>query len=68
MRGYLMLSLALLTVVAMIYAGWNGIQHNYSYGFFFVFVGVFTTVGLALDVINHLRTQIRRDQVRKLGR
>lgn len=68
MKNYLLLSLALLGVIVMLYAGLNGIVKNYSYGFFFTFTGAITTVGLGLDVINHLKDRERRNSVRKLGR
>lgn len=68
MKNYLMFSLALLAVVIMLYAGLNGLIKHHSYGFFFTFVGGITTVGLGLDVVNHLKVQVRRANVRKLGR
>lgn len=68
MKSYLMFSLALLTVVALLYAGLNGMVKDHSYGFFFTFIGGITTVGLGLDVVNHLKIQVRKANVRKLGR
>jgi len=63
-----MFSLALLTVILMLYAGLKGIIHDYSYGFFFTFIGSLTAIGLILDIANHLRNLIRKNNVRKLGR
>ena len=67
-KNLLMLGLALLAVTVMLYAGLHGLTKNHSYGFFFTFIGSVTTVGLGLDVINHLRIHIRKNNVRKLGR
>lgn len=67
-KNLLLLGLALLAVTAMLYAGLNGLSNNHSYGIFFTFIGGITTIGLGLDVVNHLRLNVRRDDVRKLGR
>lgn len=63
-----MLGLAFLAVAALLYAGLNGMTNDHSYGFFFTFIGAITTIGLALDVVNHLKIYIKRANVRKLGR
>jgi len=68
MKSYLLLSLALLFVIVVLYAGLNGMIKDHSYGFFFTFVGGITTVGLGLDLVNHLRIRERKNSVRKLGR
>lgn len=68
MKNAFRLALALIGVMVILYTGLNGIEHNYSYGLFLTFVGGFTTVGLGLDVVNHLKIRIRRGNVRKLGR
>ena len=67
-KNLLTLSLALLAVIVMLYAGLNGLTNDHSYGFFFTFIGAVTTIGLGLDVVNHLRIHLRRSNVRKLGR
>jgi hypothetical protein len=67
-KNLLTLSLALLAVIGMLYAGLNGLTNDHSYGFFFTFIGAVTTIGLGLDVVNHLRLHVRRGNVRKLGR
>ena len=59
---------ALLAVIVMLYAGLNGLTNDHSYGFFFTFIGAVTTIGLGLDVVNHLKLQVRKSNVRKLGR
>lgn len=67
-KKLLTFSLALLAVIFMLYAGLNGLTKDHSYGFFFTFIGAVTTIGLALDVVNHLRLQVRKSNVRKFGR
>ena len=67
-KNLLTFSLALLAVIVMLYAGLNGLTNDHSYGFFFTFIGAVTTIGLGLDVVNHLKLQIRKGNVRKLGR
>ena len=67
-KNLLLLSLALLAVTVMLYAGLDGLSNNHSYGTFFTFIGGITTIGLGFDVVNHLRLSVRRGNVRKLGR
>lgn len=68
MKNFLMLGLALLAVIVLLYAGLSGLTKDHAYGFFFTFVGALTTIGLGLDVVNQLKTSIRKSNVRKLGR
>ena len=68
MKNFLLLTLALLAVIVLLYAGLNGLMKNHSYGFFFTFIGAITTVGLGLDVVNQLKIHVRKNNVRKLGR
>jgi hypothetical protein len=68
MRNFLLLGLALLAVIAVLYAGLNGLMKNQTYGVFFTFVGGLTTIGLGMDVVNQLKIQVRKKEVRKLGR
>jgi hypothetical protein len=68
MKNILLLCLALVAVIAILYAGLNGLMKNHSYGFMFTFVGAVTTIGLGIDVVNHLKNHIRKATVRKLGR
>jgi hypothetical protein len=67
MKNFILLALALLAVVAMLYAGLQGIIHNHSYGSVFTFIGAITTVGLGIDVVNHIKIEIRKSKLRKLG-
>ena len=67
MKNSLLLGLALLAVIVVLYAGLNGLTKDHSYGFFFTFIGGMTTIGLGIDVVNHLKLRIRKANVRKLG-
>lgn len=68
MKKFLLLSLALLAVIIILYASLNGIMKDHSYGSIFTFIGGLTTIGLGIDVVNHLRIHERKGNVRKLGR
>ena len=68
MKNFFLLTLALLAVIVLLYAGLNGLMKNHSYGFFFTFIGAITTIGLGLDVVNQLKIHVRKNSVRKLGR
>jgi hypothetical protein len=68
MKHFLLLALALVGVIILLYAGLNGLTKDHSYGFFLIFIGSLTTIGLGIDVTNHLKIQIRKNNVRKLGR
>jgi len=68
MKNLLMLGLALAAVIIILYAGLNGLMKDHSYGFFFTFIGAITTIGLGIDVVNHLKIHVRKNNVRKLGR
>lgn len=68
MKNLLLLSLALVAVTVMLYAGLNGLMKHHSYGSFFTFIGGLTTVGLGMDVVNHLKVRTRKANVRRLGR
>jgi hypothetical protein len=67
MRNFVLLSLALLAVMIMLYAGLQGLMKDHSYGFFFTFIGAITTIGLGIDVVNHLKIHIRKSNIKKLG-
>jgi len=67
MKKFLLLSLALLGVIVLLYAGLNGLTKDHTYGFFFTFTGALTTIGLGIDVVNQLRIQERKNNIRKLG-
>ena len=68
MKKFFVLLLALLAVISILYAGLHGLVKNNSYGPFFIFIGGITTVGLGLDIVNHLKIEIQKNSVRKLGR
>lgn len=61
------ITLALLAVVFMIYLGFYGMENHLSSGPFFMFVGVCTSIGLALDIIIMIKQRIRRSRISKLG-
>ncbi len=67
-KKLLLLGLALLAVATMLYAGLTGLTKDHSYGFFLTFTGAVTTIGLGIDVVNHLKVHIRKSNLRKLGR
>jgi hypothetical protein len=67
MKHVLLFGLALMAVVVMLYAGLDGLLKQRPHGFFFTFTGAITTIGLGIDVVNHLKIRIRKDNVRKLG-
>lgn len=66
MRSFKIFSLALLAVAAVFFIGVQQLSRNVSGGTFFVFVGACTAVGLTIDIVNHIRERIRRNNVRKL--
>lgn len=68
MKNILLLSLAFVAVTVSLYAGLHGLTKNHSYGLFFLFTGAITTIGLGIDVVNHLKIHVRKTNVRKLGR
>ncbi|MEX2235772.1 MAG: hypothetical protein WD824_26680 [Cyclobacteriaceae bacterium] len=68
MKKFLLLTLALLAVIIILYAGLNGIMKDHAYGSIFTFIGGLTTIGLGIDVVNHLKIYERKANVRKLGR
>lgn len=67
MKKIFVFLLVLLAVIVTLYAGLKGLIQNHAYGTIFIFVGAITTVGLGLDVVNHLKVEVRRNAVRKLG-
>jgi len=68
MKNLVTYCLTLVAVGLLLFAGLDGLVRQTSYGMFFTFVGVFTTIGLGLDVTLHLKEQGRRNNLRKLGR
>lgn len=58
MKKWMVFGLALLCVLVMLYAGLDALSNHQSRtGMFFTFVGSMTVIGLAIDLINHLRTR-----------
>ena len=68
MKNLTVLCLAIIAVVLMLIAGYDGMSKNYSYGPFITFIGVCTAIGVAIDLFNHIQIRIRKSNVRKLGR
>jgi hypothetical protein len=68
MKNFTLLLLAIIAVFVMLYAGVNGLNNHYSYGPFITFVGGCTAVGVAIDLFNHFQLQLKRSNIRKLGR
>jgi hypothetical protein len=67
MKNFLLFGLAVLAVMLMLFAGLQGILNDHSYGSVFTFIGAITTIGLGIDVVNHLKIRIRKSNIRKLG-
>ena len=58
MRKWIVFGLALVAVLLMLYTGLNALSANQErIGLFFTFVSVMTIIGLAIDLVNHLRTR-----------
>ena len=62
------LTLAIVAVIVMLYAGVDGMMRHYSYGPFVTFIGVCTALGVGIDLFNHIQLRLRKNNVRKLGR
>ena len=67
MKNILLFGLAVAAVMLMLFAGLQGMLKDHSYGSFFTFIGAITTIGLGIDVVNHLKIRIRKSNIRKLG-
>jgi hypothetical protein len=67
MKNLFLLALALVAVTIVMYAGMHGLTNNHSYGFFFLFTGAITTIGLGIDLVNQLKIRERKSNIRKLG-
>lgn len=58
MKQWMSFVLVFLCVLVMLYAGFNGLSNdNERSGLFFIFVGVMTVIGLAIDFVIHLRAK-----------
>ena len=50
--------LAFLTVLIMLYAGFDALSKNQERsGLFLTFVGLMTVIGLVIDLLNHLKAR-----------
>ena len=57
MKKWFPFVLAFLSVMTMLYAGFDALSNQEERtGLFFTFVGLMTVIGLAIDFINHLKT------------
>jgi len=61
------IALALLAVIFMIYLGADGMEKQYASGPFFMFVGVCTSIGLCLDILNVIKDKIKKANLKKYG-
>lgn len=58
MKKWFPFVLAFLSVMTMLYAGFDALSNQEERtGLFFTFVGLMTVIGLAIDFINHLKTR-----------
>lgn len=58
MKKWMVFVLAFAGVMLLIYAGVDALsRHQERMGMFLTFVGGMTVIGLALDVIKHLKTR-----------
>lgn len=58
MKKWMIFFLAFLCVVVMLWAGIDAVaNHQSRWGMFFTFVGSMTIIGLAIDVVNHVRAR-----------
>lgn len=68
MKNVTVVSLAIVAIATMIYAGINGLTNDYAYGPFITFIGFCSAVGLVIDLYNMIQLRIKKSNVRKLGR
>jgi hypothetical protein len=61
------LILAIVGVIFMIYLGFDGMENQMASGPFFMFVGVCTSIGLFLDIMNVIRQRLRKSRLEKLS-
>ena len=66
MKNLTVLTLAIIAVFTMLYAGFDGISRHYSYGPFLVFVGSCTAVGVVIDFFNHVQLRLRKSKIGRL--
>lgn len=58
MKKLMVFGLAFLTVLIMLYAGFDALSKNQERsGLFLTFVGLMTVIGLVIDLLNHLKAR-----------
>ena len=67
MKSIKVFILATIAVCVMFYAGITRSSTNHASGPFLIFVSVCTAIGLTIDIVNHVRARIRKNNIRKLG-
>jgi hypothetical protein len=72
MKNLTVLTLAIVAVITMLYAGFDAMTKDYTYGPFLIFIGACTAVGVVIDFYNHVQVKIqlriKKSKVSKLGR
>lgn len=68
MKNLTVLTLAIVAVITMLYAGFDAMTRNYAYGPFLIFVGTCTAIGVVIDFYNHIQARLKKSKVSKLGR
>lgn len=66
MKSLKVFGLSFLAVGLIILMGVMQMSNNQTGGTFFIFVGTCTLLGLAIDMGNHLKEKIRKNNIRKL--
>lgn len=66
MKNLTVLTLAIIAVCTMLYAGFDGITRDYSYGPFLVFIGMCTAVGVAIDCFKHIQMRLKKSKISRL--
>jgi hypothetical protein len=66
MKSLKVFGLSFFAVGLMILIGMMQMSNNQNGGIFFIFVGTCTMLGLAIDMTNHVKEKIRKNNVRKL--
>jgi len=68
MKNLAVFALALILVCVLFYAGVNGTLRGHATGPFFIFLGVCSAAGLALDTTKLVKERLRRENSKKFGR
>jgi hypothetical protein len=66
MRSLKVFGLSFFALSLMILIGVMQMSQDEAGGVFFLFVGTCTMIGLAIDMANHVKERIRKNNVRKL--